>query len=137
MLFRSPTRKIDGLDIGPLLTGVSTAKSPHDSYWFYWGGELHAIRSGKWKLHFRHPFPHIDEPGADGRPGKISQHKTDLALYDLEADVSESNNVAAQNPEVVAKLTTLAEIARDDLGDSLTKRQGSGIRPAGQKVPAK
>ena len=115
----------------------SSVKTPHDAYWFYWGGELHAIRSGKWKLHFPHPYPHIDEPGVDGRPGKISQHKTDLALYDLEADVSESINVAAQNAEVVAKLTALAETARDDLGDTITKRQGSGIRPAGQRPPAK
>ena len=132
-----PTRKLDGLDIGPLVTGNSSTKTPHESYWFYWGGELHAIRSGKWKLHFPHPYPHIDEPGSDGRPGKISQQKTDLALYDLEADVSESQNVATQNLDVVAKLTVLAEIARDDLGDSLTKRQGSGIRPAGQMQPAK
>lgn len=132
-----PTRKIDGLDIGPLLAGASSTKTPHDAYWFYWGGALHAIRSGKWKLHFPHPYPHIDEPGADGRPGKISQHKTDLALYDLEANVSESHNVAAQNPDVVARLTTLAEIARDDLGDSLSKRVGSGIRPAGQRQSVK
>ena len=132
-----PTRKLDGLDIGPLLAGDSSAKTPHDACWFYWGDALHAIRSGKWKLHFPHPYPHIDEPGTDGRPGKISQHKTELALYDLEADVSESQNVAAQNPDIVARLTTFAEIARDDLGDSLTKRQGSGIRPAGQKEPAK
>ena len=79
----------------------------------------------------------VGEPGVDGRPGKISQHKTDLALYDLEADVSESINVAAQNAEVVAKLTALAETAREDLGDTITKRQGSGIRPAGQRPPAK
>jgi len=132
-----PARKIDGLDIGSLLTGNSSAKTPRDAYWFYWGGELHAIRSDKWKLHFPHPYPHIDEPGREGRPGKISQHKTDLALYDLEADVGESNNVAAQNPDVVAKLTALAETARADLGDSLTKRQGTGIRPAGRLAETK
>lgn len=127
-----PARKIDGLDIAPLLMGDSSIKTPHEAYWFYWGDALHAIRSGKWKLHFPHPYPHIDEPGSDGRPGKISQHKTDLALYDLETDIGESNNVATQNSEVVTKLTALAEIARDDLGDTLTKRQGSGIRLAGR-----
>jgi len=132
-----PSRKIDGLDIGSLLTGDSAVKSQRDAYWLYWGDALHAIRSGKWKLHFPHPYPHIDEPGSEGRPGKISQPKTDLALYDLEADISESTNVASGNPEVVTRLTALAEIARDDLGDSLTKRKGTGIRPAGQKQIAK
>jgi arylsulfatase A len=126
-----PSRKIDGLDIGSLLFGDSTAKTPHDAYWFFWGDALHAIRSGKWKLHFPHPYVHVDEPGHDGSPGKLSQRKTDLALYDLDADVGEATNVADQHPDIVTKLTALAEIAREDLGDSLTKRKGSGLRPAG------
>lgn len=127
-----PARKIDGLDIGPLLTGDSTMKTPHDAYWFYWGDALHAIRSGKWKLHFSHTYPHIDEPGRDGRPGKISQHKTELALYDLEADVGESKNVADVNPDIVARLTALAGQARADLGDSFTQQAGAGVRKAGR-----
>jgi arylsulfatase A len=126
-----PSRKIDGLDIQPLLTDAS-AKTPHDVYWYYWGDGLHAIRSGRWKLHFPHPYIHVDVAGRDGSPGKLSQPKTDMALYDLEADVSESMDVSTSHPDVVARLSSLAEIARDDLGDSLLKRVGRNVRPAGK-----
>ena len=32
---------------------------------------------------------------------------------------------------MVARLSALAEAARDDLGDSLTGRKGKGVRPCG------
>ena len=47
-------------------------------------------------------------------------------LYDLEADIEEKNNVAADNPEVVERLMKLIESARDDLGDY--NRIGKGAR---------
>ncbi|HEY4260251.1 MAG TPA: sulfatase [Schlesneria sp.] len=126
-----PARKIDGLDISSLLL-TDSAKTPHEVYWYYWGEGLHAIRSGKWKLHFPHNYVHVDLPGENGLPGKLSQSKTELALYDLDNDIGELDNVSAQNPEVVAKLTAFAEVARDDLGDALTKRAGKNLRPAGR-----
>lgn len=126
-----PARKIDGLDVTSLLL-TDAAKTPHEAYWYYWGDGLHAIRSGKWKLHFPHNYVHVDLPGENGLPGKLSQPKTELALYDLENDIGELDDVSAQNPEVVAKLTALAEVAREDLGDSLTKRTGKNLRPAGR-----
>jgi arylsulfatase A len=126
-----PARKIDGLDISALLL-TDSAKTPHEAYWYYWGDGLHAIRSGKWKLHFPHNYVHVDLPGENGLPGKLSQPKTELALYDLENDIGELDDISAQNPEVVAKLTAFAEVARDDLGDALTKRVGKNLRPAGR-----
>jgi arylsulfatase A-like enzyme len=126
-------RIIDGKDIWPLLSGQKDAKSPHEAYYFYWGRELHAIRSGKWKLHFPHVYRSLTgTPGRDGKPGGYSQQRTGLALYDLEAEVGEKNDVAVENPEVVARLTELAERAREDLGDALVKRQGSGVREPGK-----
>lgn len=127
-----PNRKIDGLDIRSLLLGDASEKTPHDAYWYYWGDGLHAIRSGPWKLHFPHGYVHVDEPGQNGKPGKLSQPRTELALYNLDSDFSEKTDVAAQNPDVVAKLTALAEIARDDLGDSLNKRTGRNVRAPGR-----
>jgi arylsulfatase A len=40
--------------------------------------------------------------------------------------------VAAAHPDVVARLMALAEKAREDLGDSLTKRTGRGVREPGR-----
>lgn len=127
-----PPNKIDGLDIWPLMAGEANAKSPHEAYWYYWGNELQAIRSGQWKLHFPHDYRSLKEPGHGGQPGPYVTKHTDLALYDLENDVSESKNVADQHPEIVRRLRELAEAARADLGDSLTKQRGKGVRPAGQ-----
>jgi hypothetical protein len=75
---------------------------------------------------------HGDGPRKDGLPGDYKQATTDLALYDLAADIGESKNVAADHADVVARLQALAEAAREDLGDSLTKRTGKNRRPAGK-----
>ena len=71
------------------------------------------------------------QAGKDGKAGPYEQAKTDLALFDLEKDAGESTNVAEKNPDLVEKLKALAEKARDDLGDSATKRKGKGVRPVG------
>jgi arylsulfatase A len=81
-------RVIDGHDILTLMNGDADAKSPHDAYYFYRGNALQAIRMANWKLHMN---------------GNNSE------LYDLAADISESNNLAAANPEVVARLKLQAE----------------------------
>jgi arylsulfatase A len=128
-----PKRKIDGKDIWPLLAGAKDAKSPHEAYYFYWGRALHAVRAGKWKLHFPHGYRSLTgTPGKEGKPNGYSQRRTELALYDLEADVGETKNVAAEHADVVAQLKALAEVARADLGDERTKRQGTGVREAGK-----
>jgi arylsulfatase len=36
------------------------------------------------------------------------------------------------NPEIVKRLMEYVERAREDLGDSLTKRVGKNVRPAGR-----
>lgn len=129
-----PERKIDGRDIGALLTGVDGARSPQEAYFFYWGQALEAVRSGPWKLHFPHGYQNIQgQPnGRDGKPGKSVPSKTDLALYHLVEDPAESRDVAAEHPEVVERLTKLAGGARADLGDSLTKTVGAGVREPGR-----
>jgi len=32
------------------------ATTPHDALLFYWNNQLHAVRSGRWKLHVPHPY---------------------------------------------------------------------------------
>ncbi|MBI1765851.1 MAG: sulfatase [Acidobacteria bacterium] len=128
-------RIIDGRDIWPLLSGNKSAQPPHEVLYFYWGRELQAVRSGKWKLHLPHPYvEHI--PANGGERGKVVSKELELSLFDLEKDQGETTNVAAQQPAVVKRLLEYAEQARADLGDSLTKREGKNVRPAGQLAAA-
>ena len=129
-----PDHKIDGLDIWPLMSGTPGAKSPHEVLYFYYHqGALEALRSGRWKLVFPHKYRSLTgKPGQDGTPNGYSQLKCGLELYDLRNDVGEQHNVIDQHPDVVKRLEALAEKARDDLGDSLTKREGKNTRPAGK-----
>ena len=122
------TPKIDGKSIAGILEGKPGAKSPQEAYYYYWGDALHAVGSGKWKLHFPHPYLHFIEGGKDGKPGKLETLKIELSLYDLENDISESKNVADQHPDVVKRLQALGDRMREDLGDSLVKKKGSGVR---------
>ena len=112
-----PETKIDGKDIRPLMFGQSGATSPHEVFYYYAGFHLQAIRSGKWKLMFPHGYGHVDEPGKGGKPGKRSNRKIELSLFDLAADVGETTDVKDKHPDVVKRLQALAEIARKDLGD--------------------
>jgi arylsulfatase A-like enzyme len=125
-------RIIDGRDLWPVLSGEKNAAPPHDVLYFYWGQELHAVRSGKWKLHLPHPYQSLEAAGADGAPGKYVRKEIELSLFDLEADTTETKNLAAANPDVVASLMQFVERAREDLGDSLVKRTGKNVRPVGR-----
>lgn len=74
--------KFDGVDLIPYLTGASEG-APHGAlYWRF--GQQYAIREGGWKL--------VKRPG--------SGHE----LFDLDADVGEKNNLAAQNADRVREL---------------------------------
>lgn len=129
-----PRHPIDGLDIWPILAGQPGARNPHEAYFFYWNRELQGVRSGRWKLHFPHNYRTLaGRPGGTGgKPVPYSQARTELALFDLDNDIGETVNVAAQHPEIVKRLQQLAEKAREDLGDSATKRQGKGVRSPGR-----
>jgi arylsulfatase A len=96
-----PPLSIDGKDIWPLMSGQGGAKSPHKAVFYYNVWKLEAVRSGKWKLHL---------------PQEI-----DLALFDLDKDISEQRDVSADHPEVVERLLALAENARRDIGDAEKK----------------
>jgi arylsulfatase len=138
-----PAHKIDGLDVWPLIVGENGATNPHDGYAFYYEqNQLQAVTSpdGRWKLQFPHTYRTLGgRPGGkDGIPAKYEPRKIEAAeLYDLVSDIGETRNVAATHPEVVARLEAFAEKTREDLGDSLTKRAGKGLRAPGRVSDAK
>jgi arylsulfatase A len=53
-------------------------------------------------------------------------------LYDLAHDPGEKRDIASQEPDKVRRLLAFADRARAELGDSLTAREGNGVRPAGR-----
>ena len=61
------------------------------------------------------------------------QARIELSLFDLDNDVSETTDVKDKFPEVIEQLQIAAEKAREDLGDTLTKRQGNGLRAPGKR----
>ncbi len=127
-----PKLKIDGQNMWPILSGQADATSPHEAFYFYWGKELHAVRSGPWKLHFPHSYRSLKKAGQDGTPGPYEQKTCGLELYNLDTDIGESKDVAAEHPEVVTRLQALGQKIRSQLGDALTKVDGAEIRPAGK-----
>ena len=128
-----PAHPIDGKDVWPLLSGKSGVKTPHQYFCYYWGNALEAIRSGDWKLHFPHSYRSMpDSPGKDGRPSPYRKGQIGKALFNLRDDVGETRDVAASHPEIVKQLEAYAEEARRELGDSLQKKRGMGVRPAGK-----
>jgi arylsulfatase A len=130
-----PGHKIDGKDIWPLLRGDATANSPQEAYYIYYANnQLQAVLSGEWKLVFPHKYRTLAgrAGGTGGIPVKYENTDTVLGLYNLYDDVGESTNVAGQHPDVLQRLQALADKARGDLGDSLTKSKGDGAREAGR-----
>ncbi len=127
-------RVIDGKDIWPLIAGEPGAESPHEAFWCYWKDELQAVRDRRWKLHFPHTYHAMNgQPtGSDGMRKPARDAVIGKVLYDLKNDVGETTDVSAEHSDVVARLEKLAEAARASLGDSLTGRRGTEIRPHGE-----
>jgi arylsulfatase A len=67
----------------------------------------------------------------------VKTQNTELALYDLENDVAEEHNLAEKHTDVVARLMVYVEQAREDLGDTATKRTGKYVREPGRIAEAK
>ncbi len=114
--------KIDGKDIWPLLSGQSKT-SPHEALYYFNSLRLQAVRSGPWKLAIA--------PQGTGRGNNVLTPATfnKPRLYNLDTDIGEQTDVAAEHPEVVARLQDLIRQMDDDLGRT---KDGPGVRPPGR-----
>jgi len=130
-----PPRKIDGLDVWPILRGDRGATNPHAAYFIYYNqGDLLAVRSGDWKLFLPHTSQTLGGKlgGTNGVPAPYQRLAVGTELYNLRQDPAERVNVIADHPEVRDRLLVLAEGAREELGDRRLQRVGSGVRPPGR-----
>lgn len=107
-------RTLDGHDIGGLLGLSDTAPDADRSFLSMAGGNIEAIRVGRWKLHVRKARQEMSE------------------LYDLVADIGETADRATEHPDIVADLTARIEAARIEFGDQATGVAGVGTRPIGR-----
>jgi arylsulfatase A-like enzyme len=100
----------EGISYAPTLLGRPADQRKHDH--LYWeisikGQARQAVREGTWKL---------VRVGLENPP----------ELYDLNADPAEANNVAAQHPDVAARLTALLTTSRTDTPDFPLTPGGTG-----------
>ncbi len=97
----------DGLSIVPTLTGKDQKQKKHEFLYWEWhrynwgkrrniaGGLMQAVRMGDWKA---------------------VRHSSDVPfeLYNLKDDIGEKNNVAADHPDIIAKIENYIATARTD-----------------------
>ena len=96
---------IDGISIAPTLRGEAGRKQAQHEYLYWEDLKSCAVRMGSWKA---------VRPDKDGP----------FELYDLSADVEELNDVAAQYPDILEKMTQYA-------GDAHTPiREGEILDPS-------
>tara|TARA_B110000467_G_C18281747_1_gene459014 strand:+ start:115 stop:1371 length:1257 start_codon:yes stop_codon:yes gene_type:complete len=85
---------IDGVSVLPTILGNKQDLSDRVLYWeFFESGFQQAVRQGDWKA-------------IRMAPGKA------LELYDLSKDESESNNIAANHPDIIAEMESIFKTAR-------------------------
>lgn len=101
-------RRIDGRSLVDLLTGAPEAPPVHETHWYYRGLELQAVRYQHWKF-----------------------HRKSGALYDLHADIGETQNVAGDHPQVLAQIQEIIAAADADLG---VTGVGPGVRTLGRSA---
>ncbi len=111
---RVPTdRVIDGRDVFEVWQDPNT-RSPHETFAYYRGNDLEAVRDQRYKLHLARKGSEVTE------------------LYDLAEDPGEALDLVAVKPKVVRRLHGIAEGYRRELGDERLGVGGRGVRPIGR-----
>ena len=124
-----PTDRLyDGVSLTPLLSGGSIDRAKEKPFYYYNCENLQAVRVGDWKLHLPRSKEQI--PFWATKKQKPIQSPR---LYYLKTDVAEKTDVAAQHPERVSELMTLAGVTRSELGEFGIR--GSQQRPTGTLFP--
>ncbi len=111
---------IDGRDISALLFGKTT-EAQREAHYYFAGYNLQAVRQGPWKLAIS------TQPETMGK-GAAEGATINPRLYNLDEEINEHTNLAEKHPDIVAKLTALA----DKMGAELGGKEPKSRRPAGE-----
>ena len=129
-----PDKIIDGKSLWNIWNG-QTSESPHEAYYYYYKqNELHGVRYKDWKLYYPHSYRTLNGRigNTDGTPVNYDQDTLrSIELYLLSQDVGETNDVAAEYPEIVDTISALAVKMRLELGDNLLGINGRNVRESG------
>ncbi len=82
-------KDIDGLSVAPAFLGKAS-ELPEERFLYWDAGDSRAARFGKWK---------VVQPAPDAP----------VELYDLETDLAETSDLAAEHPDIVLKLTAMMD----------------------------
>lgn len=90
-----PPADTDGISLMPTLLGKGSQKQHEFLYWeFHEGGSQQAMRMGPWKA--------------------VRPWNGKLSLYNLSTDLAEANSIAAEHPDIVAKIEAYLATARTE-----------------------
>lgn len=104
---------LDGVSFLPTLLGEPGQEEHEYLYWeFHERGGRVAVRKGDWKA---------------VRYNVLKQPDAPMELYDLSKDIGETNNVAADHPEVVAEMREIFNTARTP-SEVFTFNQGTYLQ---------
>ena len=135
-----PGRKLDGMNIAPLLEGMPIRRQEPLFWFFYKSSPACALRSGNYVLcgdpimrrHSKwHPFDQQDFDYM--RQLKLERFE----LYDLQRDIGQQRNLASSMPEKLSKMKAeMIRVHREILSegpdwDGLPKGKGFSVRATG------
>ena len=101
-----PAKKLDGIDIWPLLSGQRRSLQ-RDLFLYFDHWHVQCARWGRWKIHIARYNAYAYGPVPPG--GKVNYPLAKPELYDLLLDPSESYDVADEHPEIVQRMVQRIE----------------------------
>lgn len=123
---------LDGISLKALIDGEMAERPRPIAFWKYAGGGKgesyldKELLTGTWRTfrNFKHPTPRTENFGGHAAltDNRYKLHKLPkgLELYDLVADPKETKNIAAENPQIVAKMKADLESWQASVEQSLS-----------------
>ena len=130
-----PSMPLDGIDIWPMLSGKATALD-REALLYFDGWHLQCARWRNWKLHVARYTSAVYSAAPQG--GRQNLPLRPVELYNLNLDPDESYDVAAENPKIVAEISSRIERLLTSFPEPVlkawaeTQRKPTAPSPAGQ-----